>query len=86
MDVQKRRQNERKFSNWEELPGGGRRYWYDVKGHSGWRARYVKQVDSEESTVHFAQEIFDAEGMLREVHEKFPADRGHRKIKEGEQQ
>ncbi len=60
--------------------------WVSVKGHSGWSARYVKQVDSEESTVHFAQEIFDAEGMLREVHEKFPADRGHRKIKEGEQQ
>jgi len=33
-----------------------------------------------ESTVRFYQEVFDGDGRLREVHEKFPADLGHRKI------
>ena len=86
MDFQKRRQNERKFPNWEDLPGGARRYWCGVEGHSGWRARYVKHVDSDESTVRFYQEIFDAEGTLWEVHDKFPTDLGHRKIREDDQQ
>lgn len=31
----KRRQNERKFGYWEPLPGGGRRYWYEVAGRGG---------------------------------------------------
>jgi len=33
-----RSQNETKFSHWEDLPGGGRRYWIDVEGRQGWRA------------------------------------------------
>ncbi len=36
-----RSQNEKKFGSWEELPGGGRRYWLDVPGRQGWRARYL---------------------------------------------
>ena len=43
-------------------------------------ARYVKQVDAEESTVRFYQEVFDGDWRLRDVHEKFPADLGHRKV------
>ena len=42
-----------------------------MKGRSGWLARYVKQVDAEESTVRIYQEVFDGDGRLREVHEKF---------------
>ncbi|MEM7827061.1 MAG: hypothetical protein QXQ40_02455 [Candidatus Aenigmatarchaeota archaeon] len=38
----KRQLNERKFTGWEELPDGGRRYWLEVKGRHGWKARYVK--------------------------------------------
>ncbi len=76
----KRRQNELKFGRWEDLPDGGRRYWLDVAGHHGWRARYVKEVDAAEETVAFRQEIFDETGQLTEVHEKFPADKGHRKV------
>ncbi len=34
-----RAQNEKKFGDWDELPGGGRRYWLDVSGRLGWRAR-----------------------------------------------
>jgi hypothetical protein len=42
----KRQLNEKKFPNWEELPGGGRRYWLEVKGRYSWKARYVKEVDA----------------------------------------
>jgi hypothetical protein len=44
-------QNERKFRSWEELPGGGRRYWLDVLGRLGWRARYLKEVVAQEVTL-----------------------------------
>lgn len=80
MDEQKRRENERKFGRWEDLPGGGRRYWYDVSGRIGWSARYVKIVDSGEGTLRFLQEIYNEQGDLVEVHEKFPEDKGHQKI------
>lgn len=78
----KRRQNERKFGVWDDLPGGGRRYWYDVSGHAGWRARYVKEVDPQETTTRFYQEIYDQTGRLVEVHEKYPVDLGHRPAEE----
>ena len=84
MDARKRAQNERKFGRWDELPDGGRRYSFEVKGRLGWRARYVKEVDAEESTVRFYQEIYDGEGTLREVHQKYPVDLGHRQVKEEE--
>jgi len=64
------------------LPDGGRRYWYDVPGHSGWKARYVKEVDTQENTVKFYQEIYDEHGELREVHQKYPVDTGHQKVNE----
>ena len=51
MDGQKRRSNERKYGEWSELPSGGRRYWYDVRGRLGWTARYVKEVDAAEETM-----------------------------------
>jgi hypothetical protein len=65
----------------EELPGGGRRYWLEVMGRSGWKARYVKEVDAEERTLRFYQEIYNERGELVEIHEKYPIDKGHRKIK-----
>jgi hypothetical protein len=76
----KRRQNERKFGAWEELLGGGRRYWYDVPGRAGWRARYVKEVDANEATVRFLQEIYNERGDLVEIHPKFPEDLGHQAV------
>ena len=72
--------NEIKFGQWEELPGGGRRYWCDVLGRNGWTARYVKEVDSKENTLRFCQEIYDENGKMVELHEKFPVDKGHRKV------
>jgi hypothetical protein len=74
-----RAQNEKKFGGWDELPNGGRRYWLDIAGRSGWRARYVKQVDTQENTLRFWQEIYDGQGKLVEVHEKYPVDKGHQK-------
>lgn len=82
MASEKRRKNEVKFGSWEELKKGGRRYWYDVQGRSGWKARYVKEVDADEKTVRFYQEIYDETGNLIEIHEKFPEDKGHKKIAE----
>ena len=64
----------------EKLPDGGRRYFYDVKGQYGWTARYVKEVDAMEQTIKFYQNIYDDTGMLVEVHEKYPEDKGHRKV------
>jgi len=72
-----REQNEKKFGTWEDLPGGDRRYWYDVTGRQGWRARYVKEVDAVEGTLRFYQEVYDERGQKVEIHEKYPVDRGH---------
>jgi len=74
-----RTQNERKFGRWEDLPSGGRRYWLEVAGRQGWKARYIKEVDAREKTLRFWQEIRDGNGQLAEIHEKYPADTGHRK-------
>ena len=75
-----RLQNERKFGQWEELADGRRRYRLDVPGRLGWLARYFKVVDSNETTLRFWQEIYDDTGKLVETHEKFPVDKGHRKV------
>ena len=75
-----RQQNERKFGRWEALPGGGRRYRLEVTGRLGWQARYLKEVDANETTVRFWQEIYDDAGKLVETHEKFPVDKGHQKV------
>jgi hypothetical protein len=53
---------------------------YGNTGRGGGRARYVKEVNAAEATVRFAQEIYDREGRLVTVHEKFPVDLGHKRI------
>jgi len=75
-----RAQNERKFGGWEELPDGKRRYHLDVAGKLGWKARYLKEVDAAELTIRFWQEIYDDQGKLVEIHEKYPVDKGHQKV------
>ena len=75
-----RAQNESTFGQWVELPGGRRRYQLDVRGKLGWMARYLKEVDANELTLRFWQEIYDGQGKLVEIHEKFPVDKGHRKV------
>lgn len=78
----KRKQNEHKFENWTTLSDGGRRYWFDVPGRMGWKARYVKEVDAQEDTTRFYQEIYDGQNRLVEIHEKYPVDKGHRRVGE----
>lgn len=73
-------QNERKFKHWEELPNGGRRYVREFTGRAGGHARYIKEVDANERTTRFLQEIYDATGRLVSVHEKFPVDSGHKQL------
>jgi len=48
-------------------------------GRLGWLARYWKEVDANETTLRFWQEIYDDQGNLVEIHEKFPIDKGHKK-------
>lgn len=75
-----REQNERKFGQWEELPNGRRRYIKYVPGHSRRVARYVKEVEADETTVVFRQEIYDTDGNLVEIHEKYPIDKHHQRL------
>jgi hypothetical protein len=75
-----RKQNQRKFPNWQELENGGRRYWYDVLRDDGFVIRYVKIVDADEVTTGIIQELYDAFGKLVSIHEKYPIDRGHRYV------
>jgi len=42
----------------------------------------LKEVDISEETVKFWQEIYDNHGTLVEIHEKYPMDKGHRKVQE----
>jgi YD repeat-containing protein len=53
-----------------------------VTSPDGWwtRARYIKEVDADEKTTRFAQEIYDAAGRLTAMHEKFPVDLGHKQM------
>ena len=81
MDIQdKRRLNEKKFSHYEKLTHGGRRYWLEIKGKHGWKARYVKEVNVMEETLKFYQEVYDDKDVLVEIHEKFPVDSVHKKL------
>lgn len=41
----------------------------------------MKEVDAEESTVKFYQEVSDSDGKLREVHHKYPVDLGLQQVK-----
>jgi hypothetical protein len=77
----KRAQNEKKFKHWEKLSDGGRRYTLEIAGRSGWKARYIKEVNAKEETVRFYQEIHNDKGRLVEIHEKYPEDKGHQKVK-----
>jgi hypothetical protein len=72
-----REQNERRFPNWDELPGGGRRYYRTVKGRVKNYARYVKDVDADEITLSIVQEIYTDDGNLIARHQKYPDDTGH---------
>ncbi len=80
MNINKRQENENKFPNFEEREDGSRMYWFEIEGRMGWKAKYLKIVDQEEITLSFWQEIYDETGLLVEIHEKYPVNKGHKKI------
>lgn len=80
MKEEKRRKNESEYDSWIERKDGGRIYSFEVPGKLRWKARYVKEVDSEEVTLKFYQEIYDESDVLKEIHEKYPVDKGHKKL------
>jgi len=79
-----RQRNERRFSQWDELPDGGRRYYRMKKGKTAGYARYMKIVDVNEVTLSIVQEIYDDNGRLIAIHQKYPTDTGHQNVAEGE--
>ena len=81
MNEAKRKQNEKEFGQWKEIENNGRLYWFNITGRNGGKAVYLKQVDVNEVTVSFIQEIYNADGELIEIHKKYPVDEGHIKIK-----
>ncbi len=72
--------NEKKYKQWKEQTGGGRIYTRKVIGQHGWYALYHKETDAEENTIQFWQEIYNEKNELKELHQKFPADTGHKKL------
>jgi hypothetical protein len=42
----------------------------------------MKEVDADEITVRFWQEIYDDQDKLVEIHEKYPVDKGHQQVQE----
>ncbi len=80
LNQKKRNINEKKFGNWKDNQDGFRKYYYEVSGKQGWTAKYVKEVDKNEVTLKFYQEIYNENGILVEIHEKYPEDKGHKEV------
>ncbi len=80
MNNKQRAKNEREFDTWIQTEDGGRIYSFVVAGKLGWKAKYLKEVNGEEITIKFWQEIYDQNNILKEIHEKYPVDKGHQKL------
>jgi len=73
--------NEKKYKKWEVTQKGGRLYSRKIGGQFGWYAIYYKETDENENTLRFWQEIYNEKNELTEIHQKYPEDKGHQKIK-----
>lgn len=80
MNEKKREKNETEYDFWLEKKNGNRIYSFEINGKSGWRAKYCKEVNSEEVTIRFWQEVYDEKNIIREIHDKYPVDKGHKKV------
>ena len=80
MEENKRQRNETDYDSWIEKENGGRIYSFEIVGKLGWKAKYLKEVDIQEVTIRFWQEVYDENNILKEIHEKYPVDKGHKKI------
>jgi len=79
-----RRDNAKRYKNWEARPDGGRRYWYDRRGAASGFQRIIKIVDANETILELIQEIYNDAGVLIERHQKYPVDTGHQNLQESE--
>ncbi len=80
MNENQRQKNEKEFEVWIETESGGRIYSFEIAGKLGWKAKYSKEVNNEEVTIKFWQEVYDDKNVLKEIHEKYPVDKGHKKV------
>ena len=80
MNKTKRIDNERKFDEWIEINNSGRIYRLKIIGKFKGYAIYEKEVDKGENTIKFTQFIYDEDNTLKWFHEKYPIDKGHKKI------
>ena len=71
---------ERQFILGRVTPMAGLAKCLEFAGRAGGRALYIKEVDANENTTRFVQEIYDATGLLVAVHQKFPVDSGHKQL------
>ncbi len=78
--MDKRKLNEKKFKEWIQTQDGGRKYLKEINGRYGWKAVYIKIVDKNENSLKFYQEIYNERNQLVEIHEKYPVDKGHKKL------
>ena len=78
--MNKRKENEKKYTNWIDSEGE-RMYFSWINGRYGWKAKYIKVVNNNEETISFSQEIYNDKRELTEIHEKYPIDKGHIKLK-----
>ncbi|MBV7328158.1 hypothetical protein KFU94_07835 [Chloroflexi bacterium TSY] len=65
-----RGQNEKRFKSWRDLPDGGRRYWFDRQGVTGYQCM-IKIVDASEQTRFVIQEIYNDDDRSIERHQKY---------------
>ena len=49
----KREKHEKRFGTWIKIAMGGRKYFKEIPGNFGWKAKYVKEVDADEITLRF---------------------------------
>ena len=80
MNENQRKKNEKEFEAWIETESDGRIYSFEISEKLGWKAKYSKEVNNEELTLRFWQEVYDDKNVLREIHEKYPVDKGPKKI------
>lgn len=80
MNEKQRQKNEIDYESWIEKEDGGRIYWFEISGKLGWKAKYLKEVNNEEVTIKFWQEVYDGNNVIKEIHEKYPVDKGHQKL------
>ncbi len=80
MNEKQWQKNEIEYESWIEKEDGGRIYWFEISVKLGWKAKYLKEVNNEEVTIKFWQEVYDDNNVIKEIHEKYPVDKGHQKL------